>query len=77
MMGHLIAAAGVTEAIVCLLAIRDNVLPPTINYENEDPLCDLDYVPNEAREVQCQVALNNSFGFGGQNITLIFGQFSG
>lgn len=77
MMGHLIAAAGVTEAIVCLLSIRDNVLPPTINYENEDPLCDLDYVPNEARETECKVALNNSFGFGGQNISLILGQFAG
>ena len=77
MMGHLIAAAGVTEAIVCLMAIRDNVLPPTINYENEDPLCDLDYVPNQARETECNIALNNSFGFGGQNISLILGQFSG
>lgn len=77
MMGHLIAAAGVTEAIVCLLAIRDNILPPTINYENEDPLCDLDYVPNQAREAECNIALNNSFGFGGQNITLILGQFDG
>lgn len=75
MMGHLIAAAGVTEAIVCLMAIRDNVLPPTINYENKDPLCDLDYIPNEARESPCKIALNNSFGFGGQNITLILGEF--
>jgi 3-oxoacyl-[acyl-carrier-protein] synthase II len=73
MMGHLIAAAGVTEMIVCLMAIRDNVLPPTINYENPDPECDLDYVPNEAREAQCKYALNNSFGFGGQNITLVVG----
>lgn len=71
MMGHLIAAAGATEMIVCLLAIRDNVLPPTINYQNPDPLCDLDYVPNEARDAECNIALNNSFGFGGQNITLI------
>ena len=77
MMGHLIAAAGVTEAIVCLMAMRDNVLPPTINYENEDPLCDLDYIPNVAREAPCKIALNNSFGFGGQNISLVFGEFSG
>ncbi|MFN3192930.1 MAG: beta-ketoacyl-[acyl-carrier-protein] synthase family protein [Aureliella sp.] len=77
MMGHLIAAAGVTEMIVCLLAIRDNVLPPTINLENPDPLCDLDYVPNEAREAEVNVALNNSFGFGGQNVTLAVGKFDG
>lgn len=74
MMGHLIAAAGATELIVCLMAIRDNVLPPTINYENPDPDCDLDYIPNEAREKECNIALNNSFGFGGQNITLVVGQ---
>ena len=77
MMGHLIAAAGVTELIVCLMAIRDNVLPPTINYENPDPLCDLDYIPNVAREAKCDIALNNSFGFGGQNITLIASRFKG
>ncbi len=77
MMGHLIAAAGATELIICLLAIRDNVLPPTINYENPDPDCDLDYVPNEAREADCRIALNNSFGFGGQNITLAVGAFEG
>ncbi len=75
MMGHLIAAAGATELIVCLLAIRDGVMPPTINYENPDPNCDLDYVPNEAREEVCERALSNSFGFGGQNISLIAGRY--
>ena len=73
MMGHLIAAAGATEVIVCLLAMRDGVLPPTINYENPDPDCDLDYIPNEARQSECDYALSNSFGFGGQNISLILG----
>ncbi|HMP77983.1 MAG TPA: beta-ketoacyl-[acyl-carrier-protein] synthase family protein [Pirellulaceae bacterium] len=77
MMGHLIAAAGATEMIVCLLAIRDNILPPTINYENPDPDCYLDYVPNQARPARCDYALNNSFGFGGQNITVIASRFTG
>jgi 3-oxoacyl-[acyl-carrier-protein] synthase II len=77
MMGHLIAAAGVTEMIVSLLSIRDKVLPPTINYENPDPDCDLDYVPNAAREAPCDQALSNSFGFGGQNISLVVGRFRG
>jgi 3-oxoacyl-[acyl-carrier-protein] synthase II len=75
MMGHLIAAAGSVEAIVCLLAIRDGVLPPTINLEHPDPDCDLDYVPNVARQRPVEVALSNSFGFGGQNITLILRRF--
>jgi len=70
-MGHLIAAAGATELIICLLAIRDNVVPPTINYENPDPECDLDYVPNTAREIPLHKAISNSFGFGGQNASLV------
>lgn len=77
MMGHLVAAAGSVEAITCLLAIRDGVIPPTINYETPDPECDLDYVPNQAREAPVSTALSNSFGFGGQNISLIFSAFKG
>ncbi|MCA9039970.1 MAG: beta-ketoacyl-ACP synthase II [Planctomycetaceae bacterium] len=77
MMGHLIAAAGSVEAIACLLSIKNNVIPPTMNYETPDPNCDLDYVPNAAREKEVNVALSNSFGFGGQNISLIFSQFNG
>ena len=72
MTGHMIGAAGGIEAIFSILAIRDNVAPPTINLENPDPECDLDYVPNEAREMRIDVALSNSFGFGGTNGTLIF-----
>jgi 3-oxoacyl-[acyl-carrier-protein] synthase II len=75
MMGHLIAAAGATEVIVCLLAIRDGVLPPTINYQTPDPECDLDYIPNAARASRCDHALSNSFGFGGQNISLIVSRY--
>jgi len=76
MMGHLIAAAGATELIVCLLSMRDNLLPATINYENKDPDCDLDYIPNETRPAECSTTLTNSFGFGGQNISLVLGQFA-
>ena len=72
MTGHLLGAAGAVEAIFSILAIRDSVLPPTINLENPDPGCDLDYVPNEARESKIHTALSNSFGFGGTNGTLVF-----
>jgi 3-oxoacyl-[acyl-carrier-protein] synthase II len=72
MTGHLLGAAGVVEAIFSILAIRDGIVPPTINLENPDPACDLDYVPGAAREAALQVALSNSFGFGGTNGSLVF-----
>ncbi len=75
MMGHLIAAAGATELITCVLALRDGIIPPTMNYANPDPNCDLDYVPNEARKADIKYALSNSFGFGGQNDTLVIRKF--
>ncbi|MCP4787752.1 MAG: beta-ketoacyl-ACP synthase II [Fuerstiella sp.] len=76
MLGHLIAAAGSVEAITCLLAMRDGVLPPTINYSTPDPECDLDYIPNAARETKVTACLSNSFGFGGQNVSLIITEFA-
>ena len=75
MTGHLLGAAGVVEAIFSILAIRDNVAPPTINYRTPDPECDLDYVPNSARQMKIDVSLSNSFGFGGTNGSLIFRRF--
>ena len=77
MTGHLLGAAGVVEAIFSILAIRDQVAPPTINYQTPDPDCDLDYVPNTARQMKIDVALSNSFGFGGTNGTLVFRRFTG
>jgi 3-oxoacyl-[acyl-carrier-protein] synthase II len=77
MTGHLMGAAGSTEAIFSLLAIRDSIIPPTINYDVPDPECDLDYVPNVARRQPLTVAMSNAFGFGGTNATLVFRKFSG
>ena len=77
MTGHLIAAGGVVEAIACLLAIRDGVVPPTVNLDRPGDDCDLDYVPHAARNQIIDVALSNSFGFGGQNTTLVLRRFVG
>ena len=77
MTGHLLGAAGSTEAIFSVLSMRDGILPPTINYEEPDPECDLDYVPNVARRQRVDVAMSNVFGFGGTNATLVFKRFSG
>ncbi len=77
MMGHTFGAAGAIEAIMCILALRDGVLPPTINYREPDPACDLDYVPNEARRVQVDVALSNAMGLGGHNGCVLLGRADG
>ncbi|WP_025948679.1 beta-ketoacyl-ACP synthase II [Geobacillus thermocatenulatus] len=76
MTGHLLGATGAVEAIFSVLAIRDGIIPPTINYETPDPECDLDYVPNEARRQDVRAVLSNSFGFGGHNATLIFQKYT-
>ncbi|MFH2012221.1 MAG: beta-ketoacyl-ACP synthase II [Pseudomonadota bacterium] len=77
MTGHLLGAAGGVEAIFAILAIRDSIIPPTINYETPDPNCDLDYVPNVARKADVKIAISNSFGFGGTNAALVFKRFNG
>jgi 3-oxoacyl-(acyl-carrier-protein) synthase len=73
MTGHLLGGAGALEGVISILAIRDGIVPPTMNYATPDPDCDLDYVPNEAREAQVRYVMSNSFGFGGHNVSLVFG----
>ncbi|HEC17605.1 MAG TPA: beta-ketoacyl-[acyl-carrier-protein] synthase II [Sedimenticola sp.] len=77
MTGHMLGAAGGAEAVFTILAIKDQVAPPTINLENQDPECDLDFVPNQAREMKIDTAISNSFGFGGTNGTLLFRRYTG
>jgi 3-oxoacyl-[acyl-carrier-protein] synthase II len=77
MTGHLLGGAGAVEMAACALAIRDSVIPPTINLENPDPQCDLDYTPNVAKEKKVRIAINNSFGFGGHNATLVAAECNG
>jgi 3-oxoacyl-[acyl-carrier-protein] synthase II len=74
--GHTLGASGAIEAITCVLAVQNDVLPPTINYEDPDPECDLDYIPNEARETRVELALSNNFGFGGHNACLVIKEFT-
>ena len=76
MTGHLIGCAGATEAAICILTIQNGIIPPTINLTHPDPECDLDYVPNVARQAKVTTALSNSFGFGGHNSVLVFRQYS-
>jgi 3-oxoacyl-[acyl-carrier-protein] synthase II len=77
MTGHTLGAAGAIEAIICVLAMRDGILPPTINQEVTDPQCDLDYIPNAARKRQVDHSLSNSMGFGGHNVALVLSRWAG
>jgi 3-oxoacyl-[acyl-carrier-protein] synthase II len=76
MIGHAMGASGSLEAIACVLTIYHSIIPPTINYENPDPECDLDYVPNEARRQEVKTTLSNSFGLGGQNACIILRKYN-
>ena len=74
--GHMLGAAGAVEMAICAKAIETDTVPPTINYENPDPECDLDYIPNECRKVNANLAMVNAFGFGGQNAALVLRKYS-
>jgi 3-oxoacyl-[acyl-carrier-protein] synthase II len=76
MTGHMMGATGALEAVFCVQAIRENTIPPTINYQTPDPECDLDYVPNEARSATVDIAISNAFGFGGHNAVLVIRKYS-
>jgi 3-oxoacyl-(acyl-carrier-protein) synthase len=77
MTGHMLGSAGAAEAVFCIMAMQENVMPPTINLETPDPDCDLDYVPNVAREAKITHIMSNAFGFGGHNAVLIMSRFNG
>ena len=76
MTGHMMGATGALEAVFCTMAVREDVIPPTINYREADPDCDLDYVPNEARQAEVKAAITNAFGFGGHNAVLAVRKYS-
>ena len=75
-LGHMLGAAGAVESVICVKAIQNNIVPPTINLDNQDPECDLDYAPHKSRELQVNAILNNSFGFGGHNATVLMRKFN-